>query len=62
MVLAFTDAGDVELDGDIDKVDAALLLKHISGIEKLTPAQYSAAFVTDDTDVDMLDVIAILNK
>ena len=62
VVLAFTDAGDVELDGDVDKVDAALLLKHISGIEKLTPAQYSAAFVNDDTNVDMLDVIAILNK
>ena len=62
MVLAFTDAGDVDLDGDVDKEDAALLPKYVSGTKELTSAQYSAAFVNDDTNVDMLDVIAILDN
>ena len=62
VVMTFPIIGDIELDGDIDKADAALLLKYISGTKELTTEQYSVAFVNEDTNVDILDVIAIFNK
>lgn len=62
VILAFpANVGDVDLNSDVDKADAALVLKYISGAIELTPEQYSAAFVNDDKNIDMLDVISILN-
>ena len=55
--------GDIDGSGAVDNVDAAMLLKHISNAQKITD---TAIFARADTDyngnIDMLDVIAILNK
>ncbi|MBR6400440.1 MAG: InlB B-repeat-containing protein [Firmicutes bacterium] len=54
--------GDVDLNGAIEKADAALLLKYLSGTATLNEKQLAAARITDSTKEtpDMLDVIAIL--
>lgn len=57
-----TKTGDIDLDGDVDDTDAALVLKYICGTGTLTPEQLSAAYVNSDNAVDMLDVIAILQN
>ncbi|MBQ8942176.1 MAG: S8 family serine peptidase [Firmicutes bacterium] len=54
--------GDINGDGTINDIDAALLLKHISGILTLTPEQSARADVHKDDSIDMLDVIAIQNN
>ena len=60
--------GDADLNGKLEKADAALVLKHISSgtplfedAEKNTQA-LKAANINGKDGVDMLDVIAILNK
>lgn len=53
---------DINLSGINDKIDAAMLLRHISGIEALTDDQYSRADINADGNVDMKDVIYILNN
>lgn len=55
-------AGDINGDGIVDEADAKLLLAHISGTAVLSSAQLAAGDVHADTAIDMLDVIAILNK
>ena len=56
--------GDVDDDGDVDKADAVLLLKYLSGTEELSESQLAAAKVTDSTKAspDLRDVAAILKK
>ena len=51
--------GDIDSNGKIDDVDAALLLKHISDISKLNDEQLTHADVNNDNKIDLLDVIAI---
>lgn len=56
------DIGDVNFDGNTDKIDSALIMKHISRIKELSVSQLAYADVNSDGTVDMLDVIAVLNK
>ena len=54
--------GDVDVDGDVDKIDAAILLKHISGISTVTnPVALANADCDGISGIDMRDVIWILN-
>lgn len=52
--------GDVDLDGTIDKKDAALLLKHIAGEGVLEQNNLTAADCNFDEKHELRDVIAIL--
>lgn len=51
--------GDVNNDDVIDKIDAALVLKYVSGITTSLNNTYVADYNGDGT-VDMLDVVALL--
>ena len=54
--------GDVDLDKDVDNTDAAILLRHISGIAAITDSAALANADCDGTEgIDMADVIWILN-
>ena len=55
------DTSDVNMDGVVNKADAALLLKHISGITALNELSLAIADVNNDGNVDMTDAVAILN-
>lgn len=60
---AGTMPGDVDLDKDVDKTDATILLRHISGIASITdPAALANADCDGTEGVDMADVIWILNN
>ncbi len=52
--------GDVDNDGDLDNVDAVLLLKHLSGILTLTNNQLALCDCNMDNIVDLTDTTAIL--
>ncbi|MBR6401043.1 MAG: hypothetical protein IKS17_07485 [Firmicutes bacterium] len=54
--------GDVDVNGVVDRDDAALLLKYLGGTVRFTTLQIELAKVNTDSAADMLDVIAILNK
>ncbi len=56
----FTAKGDVDLNGVVDKADAAYLLKYLSGTCTLSDKQFEAADVYEDSNVDMRDAILIL--
>ena len=47
--------GDVNGDGDIDFMDAQLILQYDAGLITLTPEQLAAADVNKDGDVDFMD-------
>lgn len=52
--------GDVNLDGSVDNLDAAQVLKHDAGISKLSDGGYALADVNGDGSVDTLDAAQIL--
>ncbi len=52
--------GDVDEDGDVDKADAALLLRYISGITDLTESQLNVSDCNTNQSIDITDVNAIL--
>lgn len=52
--------GDVNGDGSVDNLDAALVLKYDAAIIELTEAQLSAADVSGDKSSDNLDAAMIL--
>ncbi len=53
--------GDVNDDGTVDKIDAALVLKHVSEISELTEQkQLAASDYNTDGSIDMTDVVGIL--
>ena len=54
--------GDVNGDGEVDSLDAALILKHDVGKVELTVSQKKAADVNGDGEVDSLDATAILKQ
>jgi hypothetical protein len=67
MIIAFYDgkvytAGDVNADGNVDKIDAALVLKYLSSGYFLNGQQLTAADVNGNKSVDMSDVIKILQN
>jgi hypothetical protein len=55
-------AGDVNGDGYINDIDAAIVLRYISGLEELDTSEQLAANVVDSDDINMLDVITILSS
>ncbi len=55
--------GDVNGDGNVDKTDAALVLKHIAGNDSLTDnTALSAANGNNDGEINILDANWILNN
>ena len=52
--------GDINKDKKIDVNDAIIVLKHITGKEKLTGNDFTRADVTKDSKVDVQDAITIL--
>jgi hypothetical protein len=54
-------AGDVNGDGFIDDVDAALVLKYISDLKELDASEQKAANVITADEINMLDVVKILS-
>ena len=67
MVIAFYNdkaykAGDLDKNGVVDDVDAAILLKYVCGIAELTSEQLTVGDINEDEKVDMLDAIGVLNN
>ena len=54
--------GDIDGDGGVNSVDAAKLLKHISGTENLSADILKRAEMDYNSEIDMRDVILILQK
>lgn len=54
------DLGDVNGDGAVNTLDAAMILRHSAGMVELTPAQLAAADVNGDGNVDANDAASIL--
>ncbi|MBW3624913.1 MAG: hypothetical protein KY468_16045, partial [Armatimonadetes bacterium] len=52
--------GDVNGDKSLDVTDAILVLKHVAGIELLTPAQSAVADANRDQQVNVGDAVKIL--
>lgn len=52
--------GDVNLDGEIDAVDALLILKHSVGKEQLNHVQKVLADVNKDNDIHAADALEVL--
>lgn len=59
--LVFSEKGDVNADGTIDRTDAALVLKHISGTKLLAGENLNCADINNDSECDIRDVVKILN-
>lgn len=55
-------AGDVNGDSVVDKIDAELVLKHISGISQIPYSYFASADCNNDTVIDITDVVKILQK
>ncbi len=53
-------AGDVNLDGSVDYLDAMTVLRYDAELDTLTGAQKSIVDVNDDSFVDSLDAVLIL--
>ena len=51
--------GDVNLDGKVDVLDAAMVQKYAAGRQELTDEQLYAANVNGDNNVDVLDAAMI---
>ncbi len=51
--------GDVNDDGEIDELDAALVARYSAGMINLTPLQQKVADVNDDGEIDELDAAMI---
>ncbi len=54
--------GDIDGDGEITVKDAIAVLRHIAGIETLSPEQEQRADVNGDKKIDVRDAILILQK
>ena len=54
--------GDLSGDGEIDSLDLAKMLKHISGAQELEGAYLYSAHLNNDDEVDSLDLAYLLNK
>ena len=54
--------GDVNNDGNVDKIDVSLVLKHISGSKILNNEKANAADYNGDGKINTLDTIEMLKK
>ena len=53
--------GDVNGDGKVDNIDAALIYAHLNGKRTLTAEQLKAADVNGDGEVSYLDATSIMD-
>ena len=54
--------GDVNGDGKVDNIDAALIYAHLNGKHTLTEEQMKAADVNGDGEVSYLDATSIMDN
>ncbi len=54
------DKGDVDCDGDVDRNDAAMLLRYCSGLEEFDENQIYAGDYNNDGEIDISDTVALL--
>ncbi|MEX0785251.1 MAG: dockerin type I domain-containing protein [Dehalococcoidia bacterium] len=54
-------AGDVDCDGDVDSIDAALILQHTGGLLNELPCQENAD-ANDDGQVNSIDAALVLQR
>ena len=53
-------AGDLDGNGEVDSIDALMVLRQIVGLEEFTPQQMTAADVDQDGDITSADALVIL--
>ena len=53
--------GDLSGDGDVDSLDLATMMNHISGKKELMGAHLEAAYLNNDEDIDSLDLAYLMN-
>jgi len=53
--------GDLSGDGEIDSLDLATMMNHISGKKELMGAHLEAAYLNNDEDIDSLDLAYLMN-
>ncbi|MCI7804482.1 MAG: dockerin type I repeat-containing protein, partial [Oscillospiraceae bacterium] len=51
--------GDVNLDGNVDSADIVLLAKYLTAKTELNAKQYEAAMLTDDSRLDVFDMVEL---
>jgi len=54
--------GDLSGDGEIDSLDLASMLNHVSEKRKLNGVYKEAAYMTEDDEIDSLDLAYLLNR
>ena len=55
--------GDINGDGVLNKEDVAIILKHCSGVQPITDStMLTKADVNNDSKVDLIDAITLLNS
>ncbi|MDO4300468.1 MAG: lectin-like protein [Clostridia bacterium] len=52
--------GDVNLDGEVNKTDAAYIMKYLCGSENLSSVQLEAADYNDNGEINISDVVLLL--
>ena len=53
--------GDLNGDGEIDSLDLATMLNHISGKKELTDVYLETAYLNNDDEIDSLDLAYLMN-
>lgn len=58
----YRNTGDADMDGYLTEADAALMLRHIGGIGKMTSEQSASADINGDGVITLTDVTKLLSK
>ncbi len=58
----YSNTGDADMDGYLTEKDAALMLKHISGISKMSSEQSASGDINGDEEITLIDVTMLLSK
>lgn len=58
----YSNTGDADMDGYLTEADAALMLKDISGISKITDEQAVSGDIDGDGEITLVDVTKLLEK
>ena len=53
-------AGDVDLNGHVDSLDALLLMRYVMGMAELSPAQLAVADFNGDGNINSLDALDLM--
>ena len=54
--------GDLSGDGEIDSLDLASMLNHVSEKRELKGVYKEASYMTEDDEIDSLDLAYLLNR